>query len=243
MPIEIKRLDEESTRFLTAVIYGSSGSGKTWLAGTANLDERTSPCLFLDFEGGAEAAQGMDLQVIHITTADDFDDVAYYLKTEEHPYKSVVIDSLSEAHVRVLHDQLEDARTARANKKINPYLLQQGDYGVAAVHSRVLVNTFRDLPMHVIFTSLTKDDSDPIRGHVKKLAIPGKLADELPGVLNLMAYLTVTEHPESKQAVRTLILQNYSSVLTKVRRPPNVEVPDEIYEPTMTKLLDALAIK
>lgn len=233
----------DQIRKLNALFYGPTGNGKTRLLGTAQDDPRTSPMLFVDFEGGTSTLAGKDIDIQRILKWEDFDDVVNFLRFSDHKYKSVGVDSVSESHVFSLLQLLDSDR-----RRAIPDLLEQGDYGIALVQMRRLFRRFRDLPIHFMATSLVKDDVDPAIGKVYKPALVGALADEAPGIFDIVSYLGTAQLKDTDEVTRlhrVLVLQNYPAYRVKSRVPealiPNF--PDELIDPTITQLLDALKIE
>jgi hypothetical protein len=226
------------------LIFGPAGHGKTYLLGTAVFDERTCPIAVLDFEGGVLdvltglPGEGTDWVHMPIHTWDDFNQAYERLRVNDEGFRSAGVDSISETHIFALLNLLEDGKPSREKE---PDLIQQGDYGVALIQLRRLVRAFRDLPMHTFFTSHYRDEKDPREGLVKVPSMAGKAAIEIPGLMTLVGYLALAENEEG-DVERILLLQNYAKIRTKVRMPWGVEAPDEILDPTVTKLLDALHV-
>ena len=137
-----------------------------------------------------------------------------------------------------------------ARNRANQDLVEIGDYGVASIQLRRLIRNFRDLPVHVLLTALAKQDIEPKVGNVMKPALSGKLADELPGIVDVVGYMTQADIPDGKDAegkaifksVYAMILKNYPAIRAKIRVPRNLvdTVPDALVDPTVTSLLDAL---
>ncbi len=231
-------------RFANSLIFGPAGHGKTYLLGTAVFDERTCPIAVLDFEGGVLdvltglPGEGTDWVHMPIHTWDDFNQAYERLRVNDEGFRSAGVDSISETHIFALLNLLEDGKPSREKE---PDLIQQGDYGVALIQLRRLVRAFRDLPMHTFFTSHYRDEKDPREGLVKVPSMAGKAAIEIPGLMTLVGYLALAENEEG-DVERILLLQNYAKIRTKVRMPWGVEAPDEILDPTVTKLLDALHV-
>lgn len=238
----------EVNRYLKGLLFSPPGHGKTRFLGSANLDPRTYPMILLDYEGGTGSLVGLQptMDVWKIRDWNDYNQAYAALKSVDNPYKSVGLDSISETHIQALMGQL-DSET-RAHKI--PDLLEQGDYGIALVQMRRLIRSFRDLPLHVFATSLTKDDTDPREGTVKKPALAGALADEAPGIFDFVGYLSIVDVPivdaagqptgAGNETRRVLLLQNYPKFRTKIRVPATLQAPNEIWDPTVTALLDAL---
>jgi len=255
MTFSIVKADE--IKQFKGLVFGPSGNGKTRFVETFNSDPRTAPALFLDREGGTSSIVGSDIDVVHIETELDYEEVLTFLMSdsEENVYQSVILDSISEEHIASLLAQVAGSR-----KRAIPNLLEQGDYGIALVMMRRLIRGLRDSGKHFIATALTKGDIDPQIGNFVKPALVGALADEAPGMFDAVMYLGVSrsarpvsdeEDAELIEVVeRVLVLQNYPEYRTKVRVPIGVTIPDEIVlpdtsletdvTPAATLLLDAL---
>lgn len=223
-------------------MFGPPKHGKTHLIGTAAHDERTSPCAGIDFDGGMlevlETMPGWGTDFIHIPikTWDDFNTAYERIRDNDEGFKSTAIDSLSETHIFSLMNLLEDGKPSREKE---PDLIQQGDYGVALVQLRRLTRYFRDLPMHVFYTAHHKEEVSPKEGLITTVNLAGKAAIEIPGLMSMVGYLALSENEEGDTG-RILLLQNYAKIRTGVRAPWGVKAPDEIEDPTVGKILDAL---
>jgi len=233
-PVKIQKA--ESLDYLKALIFGPSGSGKTHFIGSAERDPRTAPLIVLDFEGGSRTLQGTGVDIIRITSWDDYNEAFDMLANQDHGYKTVAIDSISETNTFALFQILEEEKGSREN----PDLIEIADYGIASVQLRRLIRSFRDLPMNVIISALPREDTEPRIGTVLKPLLTGRLANEIPGIVDVVGYLAQEDTDEGIH--RVLILQNYPHFRTKVRMPSGVEAPDEIEDPTITKLLDAVTL-
>lgn len=224
-------------RYFKGLVFGPHGHGKTILLSTAQDDPRTSPTLFLDFEGGTSSiADRGDIEVRKCSLWDSFWETYAMLASGDHPYKSVVVDSISEINTAALLRNLKMS----ASRRSNPDLLERQDYLVVSTQMRRLIRNFRDLPMHVMFSALVKDDTDPREGLIKMPLLSGKLATEIPGMLEVVGYLALAEVDEGVE--RVLLLKGHPKFRTKVRAPVSWDVPDEIVNPTMADILDIMRI-
>lgn len=236
-PAEVSR-----NRRCKGLIYGPPKHGKTHLLGTAAFDERTAPHACFDFEGGVEdvletmPGYGTDFIRIPIQTWQDFNEAYARVDENDEGFKSTSLDSLSETHIFTLMNLLEDGKPSREKE---PDLIQQGDYGVGLVQLRRLVRKMRDLPLHVFYTAHQKEDTDRKEGLITTVNLAGKAAIEIPGLMSLVGYLALGENEEG-ETQRILLLQNYAKIRTGVRMPWGMEAPDEIEDPTITSILDAL---
>src|SRR5690606_6666344 len=99
---------------------------------------------------------------------------------------------------------------------------------------------FRDLPMHVIITALAQEVRDERDGSVTvKPSLPGKLADEVAGFLDIVGYLGTSERTiDGKRIIiRQMLAQPMGKYIAKDRSD---RLGQYIEEPTMTKILDAV---
>jgi hypothetical protein len=218
-----------------ALFFGQPFSGKTFLLGTANLDERTAPILILDFEGGETTLDGTDADIWTIRSWKDYNEAYDFLAKGKHEYKSVGVDSLSETHMFALLSILEK----EASKRDDGDQIQQNDYGRANVQIGRLVREFRDLPYHIFFTAWSKDEKDPKVGLVKVPLLSGQLATTVPGMMEVVGYLGLSQ-PKGEAPTRGLILSGDAKFRTKVRTKFGVEPPEYIEDPSISKLMDAL---
>lgn len=240
-------------RLAKCLVYGPTGHGKTYFLGTAQDDPRTYPMLLLAFEAGTSTLSGLDIDIAPIKSWDDYNEALRLLRSGKHEYKSVGVDSVSETHIFSLltvaqqragatGSVLQGEITTDLNVRDDPDLLQQQDYGKSRIQMLRFLRAFRDLPIHVFFTATSMEETDVREGTIKKPAMSGSLRDELPAIVDVSAYLAVETAPDQSVVARHLILQNYPKIRAKVRTPWGVTCPDEIADPTVTKLLDALCI-
>lgn len=232
MPTIIPRMPDEG-KYVKALIHSPAGHGKTRFLGTAQEDERTYPMAFLNFEGGDKTLAGLDIDIFDIEDFDTYKDVYRMLSDPKSKYKSVGIDSITETQVEGLLAILE-----KDGKRADPDQLAQPDWGIILVQMRRFIRQYKFLPMHTFFTALSKDDVVARVGTVKVPAVQGAFAAELPGVVDIVAYLALEEADGVVE--RLLLLHDYPRFSVKCRTPWAITVPSEIVDPTITKLLDAL---
>lgn len=217
--------------YVKALIYGPAGQGKTTFLGTAQNDERTYPMLFVDFEGGTQSLSGLDIDVAEIRDWHDYNAVYRELASGKTEYQSIGLDSVSETQIFSLLEILEqEGKKGRDD----PDKLQQQDYGKSQIQMRRLLRSFRDLPMHLFATAGAKSEVEPRIGTVKKPALSGQLAEEIPAMMDVVTYLAVSRDQKTGEEVRMLLLRNGaetgSQFRVKVRQPWGVEVPELIEE-------------
>ncbi len=226
----------EDAHYVKALIHSVPGNGKTRLLGTAQEDPRTFPMAFLSFEGGESSLAGLDIDVFDIRDTHDYEEVYRDLKKPTSPYKSVGVDSITETQISSLLEILD-----KDINRADPEQLAQQDWGIVLVRMRRIVRQYvKMLPMHVFMTALTKEGIVPRIGTVKVPSLQGQFANELPGILDVVAYLALEEQDDG-EVHRILLLHGYPKFSVKTRTPwGDVSVPSEIVDPTVGKLLDAL---
>lgn len=237
MPDAVRPPDDEE--YCKALIFGPHSAGKTRLLSTADEDERSHPMLFLAADAGTKTLVGGPSQ--HVWRMRDARDYAEALKTLEHPdqpFLSVGLDSLSEAQTEGILDILDNTDT---KGRQDPDLMGQPDWGIILVRMKRLIRRFKNLDMHVFFTALAEDVSTKT-GASKAPLVQGQFQKDLPGLMDVVAYLALEDLEDGGQE-RILLLHDFPRFGVKTRTPWNVEVPTEIVDPTITKLLDALGYK
>jgi hypothetical protein len=192
------------------VIFGPSKAGKTWLADTA-----PAPRLFLDAEGKTRflpsrkrywnpltesppAADGTwDTCIVSVQSYKVLDQAREWLVSGQHPFRSAILDSISEAQQRAVDD------VAGVKQ------MQTQDWGILLRMVSALARNLRDLTTHptnpldaVIINAMTKQDD----GGVERPFLQGQLADRLPYFYDLCNYLCIVPGPDG-QPIRRLIVE------------------------------------
>jgi hypothetical protein len=125
---------------LRGIVYGDNGVGKTTLLSTAKTP------IIVDMEGNCGH---IDAPKCRVTSLDDFNDLLNVLQTQDHNYKSLVIDSL---------DSLQTFLGESIGKKYSDKDLSYGkSAGIWAKHIKDLVAKLEALSnskgMSILFTA------------------------------------------------------------------------------------------
>lgn len=230
---------QEAIKYLNLMIYGDSGAGKTLLAGTAAFVEELSPVLFVDVEGGTLTLSHFDdtadIDVVRVENWKQMQKVYDELYTGKHPYKTVVIDSLTEMQKMAMSSVLGagDKKSIEAVGNLPEFK----EWHINTEQMRRLVRAFRDLPINTIFTCLAMDQPDPRRESVirKTPALTKKLAAEIPAFFDILFYLYVKETKDGN--LRLMQTDKSDRVVAKCRVQG---VPNLVQNPTMETLYDML---
>lgn len=140
------------------LLYGQSGSGKTYMAGTF-----PDP-IFLDLEDGMLSVGSLkkkiyrypadvNEQISDFAAVKKFYNQIVKMNPSEVPFKTIVVDSLNELQVLVMKQILGTISADRIYVDQPTY----GDYGKLARDIQTIVRQFFQLPYHVIFTCAAND--------------------------------------------------------------------------------------
>jgi hypothetical protein len=196
MPLPVGR--PAASRHRNAILYGDSGSGKTWLMGTALECEETSPVLFIDVDSGMATLEGKDIDVMRPRSWKDIQKIYEFLLNDNTYYKCVVIDSLSEVQRKfsmgaILGEIAEDAD--HYNDLGSTPIPTRQDWMKTSDQMRKLIRAFRDLAylpdesrrVHVFMIALEKYDE---KKHLVCPQLPGALGIECGAFVDLLARLS-----------------------------------------------------
>lgn len=235
------RKPQDKLPWLNIMVYGDSGAGKTLLAGTAAYVQELSPVLFVDVEGGTHTLSHFgdtaDIDIIPDPEDErtlkwtDIQKIYNDLYNGRHPYKTVVIDSLTEMQKLAMNSILGNDRKMSIDAEGN--LPEFKEWHINTEQMRRMVRAFRDLPMNTIFTALADDKADPRTAKsenprfLKAPSFTKKLAQEIPAFFDLVFYLYSKQR--GQQNVRYIQTDKDNSVVAKCRVhgiPMIVEQPD-----------------
>lgn len=231
-------------RRLTLMIHGDAGHGKSWLADTA-----PGPRLLLDAEGRADYTPsrkveweprhappaGLEPGDTAVVDVQDFDTVrlAYqWLASGQHPFKSVIIDSITELQQRVM-----DSVTGSAT--IQPELQHWGN---VLREMETLIRQMRDLRKHktnplwaIVVTAGSKE-----RNAKQRALLSGQLADRVAYHFDVVGYLTRQLGSDGAEE-RRLYIKPFGPIEAK----DNTHLLSQHYgasivEPNVTSMLEVL---
>lgn len=241
-PSAIVSLDDYQES-INIIIYGDSGIGKTVFAGTCEEG------LFLGTETGAISAKRQGSQA-ELWPIDDWDDLvaAYdYLKNEDHPYRWVMIDSVTEMQEKARQWILN--RAVEENDSRDPDLFAIQDYQKWYNMYKRFVRAFNALPVNVLYTALpyrveveTDDDLEPL---VLPL-IEGKgfqYAQWTCAQMHVVGYYgkRMVGKGDERREVRRMLFQNTPPYFAKDRYDALGRYIDEPTMPLIEGLIDGSA--
>lgn len=210
--------------YLKALFFGESGAGKTTLCGTAQDSTLTSPALMIDIEGGTSVIAdkpGIDAKAARAMA--HVQEIADTLHKHPKYYNTVMLDSLTE-----LRDiDMQEVMLEQWNKKpetTDLYVPSPREWGKSGARVKEILRYLKDLPCHVIVTTLMDEHKDDRTGKVTtEPLLPGQLRKQVPGFFDIVGYLRV-----SAEGTRIVQFQKTERVMCKDRTkalPPSMENP------------------
>lgn len=183
-------------RQLTLVVHGESGVGKSYLADTA-----PGPRLVLDAEGGIRWTPSRKVQwdpknpipelgpedtaVVTVLDLESLQRAFQWLAVGKHPFKSVIVDSLTEVQNRTIN--------AVAGRENAPQLR---DWGSILIKVDNIVRAFRDLTLNeikpvevVIFVCGSREIGQ--EHPVVRPMLQGQMMNRLPYSVDVVMYMSV----------------------------------------------------
>lgn len=139
--------------YVKILIYGRNGAGKSRFAASG------PNTLIIDInEKGTRSAKGSGAEVILIDTWKDVGECYWFLKSSDHKYESVAIDTLTALNRLCLRMVMGEAEDRDPNREMG--LPDRRAYGRAGELMREQLLAFRNLPLHVVFTAQERVISD-----------------------------------------------------------------------------------
>ena len=235
----------EDTKF-SALFYGFTDSGKTYLLGTAEDCEETSPTLFINTDlGDTSLADHPKISVVSPTNFDELQEVYDYLREDNTKYRSVSFDGLTaqqrEISMPTIMDEIDDEQTFKDLSSSKPPTQQ--NWLRNQFQMRKVIKAFRGLTrldskhrIHVFFTAGERLDD---RRDLGVPALPGVLGAEVGGYLDVMARLVLSTDEDGKE-VRHLYTTKHESEddfaylgKNRLRRLPN-----RMKNPTIGRIME-----
>lgn len=218
--------------WINLLIYGESGIGKTVLAGSSCVVPELAPVLFLNIEGGTLSLRRRypEVETVRVQTFSDVVRAYDALRQGGHGYRTVVIDSLTEAQKFSMYGIMKVAKEKDSDR--DPDLPGIGEWGKNIEQIRKLVRLFRDLPMNTIFTALSMTEKNKRGNELTKPLMSGKLSSEVAGFLDVVLYM-YKKDVQGEGTKRILLTQSTEEVVAKDRTD---NLPKYVQEPTMADL-------
>jgi hypothetical protein len=171
-------------------------------------DERTSPILVLDCEGGAPIRFAKQdptkYTILNVTSISELSKYFNYLATQKHPYKAIALDSVTALQKVGLHYFAEGDKYIpledRSWTKIKQAEIQH--WGKSLNQMLMIMQNFRDLPLHTFFTTLSQRIVDETTKKITvTVQLPGQQSTEIPGIPDIVGYIDILKGKGGLQRV------------------------------------------
>lgn len=235
--------DPYTSQVLSFLVHAVSKVGKTTLAATS-----PKPLLLLDAEGGSKflphtkvvweprmgpppnADGTWDICIVHVRTYDDLQTAYSWLAAGQHQFRSLCIDSITEAQRRC-KEHLRGTESMRIQ-----------DWGDLLTKMEVLVRRYRDLTLHptnplsvAMFIAETEEHGGKYRPSMQ-----GRMASSLPYLMDVIGYLYVAEvadpvDPAAARKQRQLLVSSHPQFEAGER--VQGRLPDVVVEPNVEQML------
>jgi AAA domain len=153
-----KIVDASEFSYLRMLVYAQNGKGKTKF-GASGPNSIVIDCN----DRGSLSIRRYPAKVFKVETWTDIDLAYWYLKSGNHNFKTVALDTVTSLQTLCMKFVLGDEASRDPTK--DPDMPGKRDWGKMAELMRTVIWNFRDLPMHVVFLAqerrgFSEDDED-----------------------------------------------------------------------------------
>ena len=230
---------KQATPHVKVLLYGKNGKGKTRTAATA-----PRPLLIDINEKGTKSIRNYpDVEVFPAATWEDIHYAYWFLRSGEHEYESVVIDTITMMQDVCLKQVLREAEDRDPAK--DPAVASQRDWGKLAQLMKTQLLQFRNLPLHLVLVAQERsvDNEEGETERVPDLS-PGSRATATACV-DFIGHIRTKEvravnkktKRETKKWRTLMLIGPLETYLTK-DRSGNLE--RIVADPTVPKIIDAV---
>lgn len=256
-PIEVAG---EVSPWLRFCFYGDSKVGKTMLAASAVDVPDMSPVLVISAGSSANTLRGEPrFKNVHIWRIDEFagfNDIYDWLAPVDEggaghyaDYKTIVLDELDNMHLMRLREIMVEVIRDDPNR--DPDVPSKREWGKARSAVLNVIDAFAKLPTHLIITTWAEHSTVELTGQDRIMpSLPGKLAGEMSGRVDILAYMEVNtprKRPgqqlteEEQQGVRIVYFAPTKRFVTGVWGVSRAEkLGAEMINPTMQQIYERL---
>jgi len=242
--LTIEKLSERD-KTANILVYGGMGVGKTSFAATAPRG-----ILWLEAEGGTNSIEDpSNIDIVRMSGLESYREALRFLQANPTKYKTVVIDSISEVQAAVMSEIMRGVVAKDDEGKRNEFAPQLGEWGHLTGVMRAIIRSYRDLPVNVVLTALTREDTDERTGMVRvKPGLTPALADDISNFMDAVIYMGTSagdgEVDGESDVIYNALLKPTGKYAAKVRNPKGktVAVPKTITDPTFADIASLMGV-
>ena len=232
----IKEISAESEELIKALIYGPNGTGKNTVSATF-----PGPVLVLDVnERGTKSMVGIEgLKKREVDTFELFMMAYWYLKSGNHPFKTVVIDNVTTLQELVMKFVMKKESDFDSSKDID--MPTKRDWGgLSQIMKRWMID-FRNLPMNVVFIAQEKRTNDDDLASDEVTVFPqvsGSVKAILGAAVDVIGRTYVVEQDIDGKTTPKYCMRitPNTTYLAKIRIPVGGKAPSSIANPSYAAL-------
>jgi hypothetical protein len=235
------------------VFYGKSGSGKTTIAATF-----PKPLLLLDCkdEGEDSIADVKGIKVKEVTSAEDIEEIFYYLKENPGKYKSLVIDTMTGLQ-QIMVEEIANKNNKGGKNPGDWGTMRKQDWGDVASKLKRLIIDLRSLPLECVFIAQDRvfnagdeaEDDSELAPEVGPRLMPS-VASHLNAAVSVIAntfirirYVKKKVNGKEKEVRRIeycLRVGPNPVYITKIRKSRDVPPPEVIVDASFEDIMEVI---
>jgi hypothetical protein len=212
------KFNPKEVKFL---VYGESGSGKTVFSSS------WPGVVFLDIDKGMSSVK-RPVHRVPIEYWEDLVEAVDMLANEQHPFETVVLDSLNELQYLTLRNVVKTYPSIRRSYDSLPAI---SDYGKMLSDFDMMIRYIRSLPMNVVFIAQVAPreyETDPVQPQ-----FTGKATSR--NISRMMDVVGFLDKKESTEGAKTRYM--IFDAVNYVTKDRSGSLPQSVENPTYDKLL------
>lgn len=219
-------------------LYASPGSGKTWLAASICEVEGYYPVLIIDTEestvGTVANFPDDRITIVQVDNAADFDKLIANLINKEHPFKTVIVDTMGNAM-----DRKEWAIMSNPPKTQSGADDTQKAWGLLYSWAKKVIDGLRSADFATILIFHEKEEKDSVGNNYSRVWINGAAKKYIPSKPDLFGLLVAETDDNTGKTERTIYFGADTSRATKSRFE-SLGLPSKVKNPTMSKIINTI---
>lgn len=184
----------DTVESVNALIYGDSGAGKTYFAGSGRDKGKNDLIVAIEHGTVSTARAGSHVNIINIESWEQLLEVVQAVCDEPERFDWVIIDSLTKMQDLIWTDILDKA--VRSNPNRSPYKRELQEYGEAQMRMKSVVERLNGSDANILYTSLAELHTDEESNEFQMPMLHGQkggLSAWACAQMDLVGYLSVAK--------------------------------------------------